>query len=233
MKPSSSMARRLCSRKFSSIMKNDFTPSLRFHLRHDAVQFLAGVVEIQVLALAAEKRRRGAEIAAHGAAHRRNDGRRRIALVARQRHAHGAPAEPGNDLRMANRRAVVFAQVTPHPGNAVAAHDVVGVDHVFDPRDRRHVPAHHDRGVRRDAPHHAAHLAHLADVDDDRGDAHDIVMVAPAVPPRKPRASGNRAPWWARRCSAGSSGCPTSGGTCAAKTALARGSPGCDTAPSG
>jgi len=28
MKPSNSMARRLCSRKFSSIMKNDFTSSL-------------------------------------------------------------------------------------------------------------------------------------------------------------------------------------------------------------
>src|ERR1017187_6222849 len=29
MNPRSSMARRLCSRKFSSIMKNDFTPNLR------------------------------------------------------------------------------------------------------------------------------------------------------------------------------------------------------------
>ncbi len=177
MHSSSSMARRLCSRKFSSIMKNECAPSCASMSRHHGEQLLAGVVEIQVLALAAEERRSGAEVAAHGAAHRGNDGGGGAAAGLRQLHPHGAPAEAGDDRGMADGRAFVFAQKTPHPGDAVAAHDVVGVDHLFDARNGRHVPAHHDGRARRQAPHHPAHLPHLAHVHDDGRDADDVVVV--------------------------------------------------------
>ena len=94
-----------------------------------------------------------------------------------QREAHRARAEAGDDFGMADRRAFVLAQKAAHPRNAVAAHDVVGVDHLLDFRNGRHVPADHDRRFRRQFSHHAAHLAHLADVHDDRGDADDVVVV--------------------------------------------------------
>ena len=72
---------------------------------------------------------------------------------------------------------VVLAQESAHPRNAVALHDVVGVDHVLDPGNRRHMAAHHDGGARRHASHHPAHLGHLADVHDNRSDPHDVVRM--------------------------------------------------------
>src|ERR1035441_4172791 len=57
------------------------------------------------LGFAAEKRRSGAEIAAHGAADRRNDGGRHGALGLWQLHSQGARVESGNDLGMPYRRA--------------------------------------------------------------------------------------------------------------------------------
>ena len=99
-----------------------------------------------------------------------------VPLLLRQRDAQDARAEAGDDLGMADRRALVLAQEAAHPGDAVAAHDVVGVDHRLDAGNGGHVPADHDRGLRRELAHHAAHLAHLADVDDDRGDADDVVV---------------------------------------------------------
>ena len=148
-----------------------------FHLRHHAEEFLTGVVEIQELALAAEERRGCAEIAAHGAAHRWNDGGGGAALVLRQIHPHGAPSEAGNDGRMADGRGVVFTEVPAHPGDAVAAHEVVGVDHEFNARGSGHMTADYDGGFGRHAPHRAAHLPHLADVDDDGGNTDDVVIV--------------------------------------------------------
>ena len=56
---------------------------LALHLGHHVEQLFAGIVEIQVLALAAEERGGGAEVAAHGAAHRGDDGGRGRALGSR------------------------------------------------------------------------------------------------------------------------------------------------------
>jgi len=55
MKPSNSMARRLCRQEILVHHEERFHVQLRFHLRHDAEEFLAGVVEIQELALPPKK----------------------------------------------------------------------------------------------------------------------------------------------------------------------------------
>ena len=78
---------------------------------------------------------------------------------------------------MANRRVLVFSEKTPHPGDAFAAHDVIGVDHRFETGDCGHVSAHYEDRVRRKLPHHPAHFPDLADVDDDAGDPDDVVVV--------------------------------------------------------
>ncbi len=150
---------------------------LAFHLRHDAEELVAAVVEIQIVALASEKRGRRAEVAAHGATDRRNDGGRGVALALRQLHPERARAEAGYDFRVADGGVRVFAQVAPHPGDAVAFHHVIDFDHQLDAGDSRHMAAHHDGRPRRNPPHHLAHLADLADVHDDGGNAHDVVIV--------------------------------------------------------
>jgi hypothetical protein len=66
------MARLRCSRKFSSMTKNDLVQA-GSSFAHDLEQLVAGVVEVEMLALAAEERRGGAEVAAHRTADRRDD----------------------------------------------------------------------------------------------------------------------------------------------------------------
>ncbi len=107
---SNSMARCRCSRKFSSMMKNDFTWRVLSASLHQAEQFVAGGIEVEDLPLAAEERRRGAEVATHGAAHRSNDGGRRIGLV-RNLHSHHPQSEARRQCGMANGRVRVLAQV--------------------------------------------------------------------------------------------------------------------------
>ncbi len=150
---------------------------LFFHVAHDFEEFVAGLEEVDELSLAAEERRSGAEVAAHGAADRGDDGGRGRALAFRQADAHDAGAHSGNDGGMADGSALVFAEVAAHPGNAFAADNVVGIDHLFDAGDGGDVTADDDRGVGREFADHAAHLTHLADVDDDAGDANDVVMI--------------------------------------------------------
>ena len=91
--------------------------------------------------------------------------------------AHDAGAESGNDIGMLNGRVGIFAKIAPHPGNSLAAHDVIGVDHVVEPGRRRHMSANHNHRFRRELAHDAAHLTHLADIDDDRRNSDDIVFV--------------------------------------------------------
>ena len=90
---------------------------------------------------------------------------------------HGANIETRNDMRMPDRRAHVFAQKSPHPGDPVAAHDMIRVDHVLQARNGRNMSAHYDGRRRRKLPHHPAHLPNLADIHDDRRDAYDIVVI--------------------------------------------------------
>ena len=78
---------------------------------------------------------------------------------------------------MADGSGLVFAEEAAHPGDAIAADDVVGIEQLLDFRDGSYMPADHDGGLRRELADHSAHFAHFADVDDDGGDADDIVVV--------------------------------------------------------
>ena len=62
--------------------------------------------------------------------------------------SHGAQTEPRNDLRMAHWRGGVFAEIRAHPADAIAAHDVVRVDHLLDAGDSCYVTAHHNLRLR-------------------------------------------------------------------------------------
>ena len=62
-------------------------------------------------------------------------------------HAKNAQAEAGENLGMHDRRARVLAEIAAHPGDAFAAHDVVGVDHVVDAGNGGHMSADDDRRV--------------------------------------------------------------------------------------
>ena len=177
MRSSSRRARGRLSRKFSSMTKNDCTPRLVLHVLHDVEELIAGFVEVVALALAAEERGRGAEVAAHRASDRGNDRGGGIARVVGHAHAKNAEAEAGENFGMDERRAGIFAEEAAHPGNAFAAHDVVGIEHVFHAGNAGDVAADDDGGVRRKLAHAAAHLAHLAEVGNDAGDSDDVVLV--------------------------------------------------------
>jgi hypothetical protein len=82
--------------------------------------------------------------------------------------AHGALPEAGNDVRMADGSQLVFAQIAPHPGDAIAFHELVRVHHFFDAWNGRDVAANDNDRRGRQAPHHAAHLPDLPDIHDDR-----------------------------------------------------------------
>lgn len=84
----------------------------------------------------------------------------------------------GNDVRMADGRVLIVAEVTAHPGDAVAGHDVIGVEHALDAGDRGDVTAYDDHTAWRELAGHATHLAHFSDVDDDGRDSDDIVAAA-------------------------------------------------------
>ena len=78
---------------------------------------------------------------------------------------------------MPDGRALVFAQIAPHPRNAFSLHNVIGIDHLLDSRNGGHVPAHHDHRLWRELPGHAAHLAHLGDVDNNSCNADHVVVI--------------------------------------------------------
>ena len=150
---------------------------LAFELAHDVEQFVAGLVEVDRLALAAEHGRGGAEIAAQRAADRRNDRGGDVALEFLRVDAHVARAEARGDHRMAQRPVLVLAEKAAEPAHALAADHVVGVElldqvgHVGD------VPADDDRGVGQILPNQLAHLFHFERVRNDRRDADDVVLL--------------------------------------------------------
>ncbi len=150
---------------------------LFFHLLHDFEQLIAAFEEVDKISFASEEGRGRAEVAAHGTADRGDDRRCGRTLALREPDAHDARAHAGDDGGVADGRVLVFAQVAPHPGNAFAAHDMVGIDHLLDPGYGRDVPADDDRRVRRELADHAAHLAHFGYVHDDRGDPDDVVAL--------------------------------------------------------
>ena len=153
-----------------------FRAARRFRFLHHPEQLRAGGVQVEDLALAAEERRRGAEVATQRAAHGRDDGRRGIGLVG-DPHAHHAQVEAGIERRMVigavgSSPRYSRIQAMPSPFTMWSASTMCSM-----PRSRRDMPADDDRGIGRDLADHAAHLAHLADVDDDGRDADDVVLV--------------------------------------------------------
>src|SRR5208282_4448307 len=148
-----------------------------FDAAHHLKQFVAGLVKVDKLSFAAKKRRRGTEVAPHGAAHRRDDGCRRTALPLRQAYSHDACLQTRNNQGMADRSVLVFSQVPPHPRDPFSAYDMVSVDHRLRVGNRSHVSTHHNYRIRRQFPYHAAHLPHLANIHDDRRDPDDVVVV--------------------------------------------------------
>ena len=149
---------------------------------HELVQLVARGVEIERLPLAPEHGRRGAEVAAQGAADRRDDGGRG---VRRRRPSRGPP---GCGCRSRTGSAGGGSAASgPHPGSAGTT---------ARPRPRTtwsasvsswirsmvgHVPADDDRRLRLDLADELAHLRHLADVRDDGADADHVVLVLPQL----------------------------------------------------
>ena len=146
------------------------------HVLHDFEELVSGFVKVDALALAAEERRRGAEVAAHGASNRGNDGGCGVARVVGQAHAQHPHAEAGEDFGMLDGRTWVFAEIAAHPRDAFAAHDVVGINQLVEAGNGGDMSADDDGGLGRQAAHAAAHLAHLAEIRDDAGDADNVVF---------------------------------------------------------
>ena len=176
---SSSMARRLCSRKFSSIMKNDFTSQLAFHLPHHV-----GTVPC--------RNRRSSDTCPC---------RRRTPRWCRSCIPSGQPTEgmivaavPPSEcgilipsvraskpetiagcwigaLTSSPRKARI--QAMPSPRTMWSASSMCST-----PGIAATCPPTTMVGLRREFAHDAAHLPHFADIDDDRGDADDVVALA-------------------------------------------------------
>ena len=115
-----------------------------FHVLHHIEELIARLVEVIALALAAEERRRRAEVTAHGATDRRNNRGRGVARIVGYTHVEDAKAESRQDLRVHHRRVCILTQEPAHPRHTFAAHDVIGIDHVLDPRNPRDMSADYD-----------------------------------------------------------------------------------------
>ena len=148
-----------------------------FHARHDVEQLPSGFVKIDEVALAAEHRRSGTEVAAHGTSHRGNQHRSRILRPVRELHTHGPSAKARVDLRMHDRFGIVLTQKSAEPGYAVPADDVVRIDTLFNTGEIGNMAAHDYRAARLILPDERTHFADLADIGNNRGDADDIVFV--------------------------------------------------------
>lgn len=150
---------------------------LVFHLVHDIEQLVTTLEKVDEFTLASEKGGSCAEVASHGAADRGNDCGCGRALGFGQTDPHDPRTQAGNNGRMTDGCGVILVEIAAHPGNPFAPDDVIGVDHVLDAGNCRPMPAHHDRGVRRELADHAAHLAYFRDIHDDRGDSDDVVAL--------------------------------------------------------
>ena len=92
-------------------------------------------------------------------------------------HARVAGSVAGDDQRMLDRLFLVLAQKPPHPADAVALDDVVGIQAFVQVGDIGNVAADDDFCVRLVAAHQFAHLPHFQLVGDDRRDPDNVVGV--------------------------------------------------------
>ena len=97
-------------------------------LVHDVEQFVARLVEVDRVSLAAEHGRGGAEVAAQGAAHRGDDRGGHVAAAVAGVDAQVPRAEARGDHRMAQGPILVLAQEAAEPADALAFDDMIGVD---------------------------------------------------------------------------------------------------------
>ena len=92
-------------------------------------------------------------------------------------HAQNPHAEAGENFGMRDGRVGIFAEIAAHPGDALAAHHVIGINQFVEAGNGRDVSADDNGGVGRELAYAAAHLAHLAEIGDDAGDADNVVVV--------------------------------------------------------
>jgi hypothetical protein len=111
------------------------------HLLHHFKQFIACLVKVDELPLAAEKRRRSAEVAAQRTPHGRNDRRCCTTPFFGQAQSQDACLHAGDDFRMSHRTLKILTEIPAHPRYALALHEMVGVDAVFDAGKCRDVAA--------------------------------------------------------------------------------------------
>ncbi len=140
-------------------------------------QLVAGLIEVDRLAFAAEHGGGGAEVAAQGATHRGNERGRHVAGAIAGRHSHVARAEARNHLRVANGAVRLFPQVATEPRHAVPLDDEIGVDALAQLRHVGDVTADDDRGVGLVLADQGAHLLDLDQIGQDGRDADDVVLV--------------------------------------------------------
>ena len=170
-----------------------------FELAHDVEQLVARLVEADRLPLAAEHRRGGAEVAAHGAADRGNDRCGHVGAVLRGGYAHGPRAVSGDDLRVADGLLGVFAQERAEPADPLAPHDVVGVDSPGEVGNVGDVPAHDDFRLGKMLANQLAHLLDLEKIRHDAADADDVVAPAANLLDKAVQRRDSPAAYTARR----------------------------------
>ena len=179
MRSSRRMARVRCSRKFSSMTKNDCTFELGFacgtSLRTAHRRFRRNCTNFPLPPKNAEVVQKLQPIGqpTEGII---------VAAVPPSRCGSCTPMmrclQAGNNRGMLNRRVLIFAQIAPHPGDSFSAHDVVGIDHRFNARDRGHMAADYDleSGESSRTMRHISRT--LQNVHDDRGDSHHVILMS-------------------------------------------------------
>ena len=154
-----------------------FHLELLFHFAHDGEEFIACFKKIDELSLAAEQGGCGAEVAAHRAADRRYQDRRRAAGPVAEFDPHHPPAESRERQGVFDGRPVVLAQIALKPADPLAADDMVRIDDLIETLLVADMAADDDRGGRLMPPDQLAHLPDLADIRDDGADPDDVIAV--------------------------------------------------------
>ena len=70
----------------------------------------------------------------------------------------------------------IFAEITAHPADALAAHDAIRINQFVDAGNGGDVSTDDDGGFGRETAHPAAHLADLAEIGDNARDSDNVVL---------------------------------------------------------
>jgi hypothetical protein len=132
---------------------------------------------LSFFSLPAEQGGGGAEVAAHRAADRGNQDRRRAAGAVAEFDPHHPPAETRDRKGVPDGPPVVLTQVALEPANPLPAHDMVRIDQFIEALLVADMAADDDRCGGLVPPDQPAHLPDLADIRDDGADPDDVVAV--------------------------------------------------------